>query len=136
MTEADGLTPRQLRAIVGILEHDSREASAKAAGVSVRSLQRWLALPAFAAELGRQRSRMLDATATELIRGSAGAARALIAIAKGETKATAPRVAAARAVVDLAARFDERGGLLERLEKLEAAASEAAARPTGGRPWQ
>jgi phage terminase small subunit len=119
MTLAPELTPRQTRAIAALLTCDTREASAKAAGVSVRTLQRWINLPGFAAELGRQRSKLLDATATELIRGSASCARALVDIANGRTRASAPRVAAARAVVDLAHRFDERAEYLERFEALE-----------------
>jgi hypothetical protein len=120
MTSEDVLTPRQQRAIVAVLECDSRELSAKAAGIAVRTLQRWMALPAFAAELGRQRAKLLDATATELIRGSVRSARSLVAMATGDQRATAPRVAAARAVVDLARLLEERTEFIARLEQVEA----------------
>ena len=89
-----------------------------------------------AGELARQRSKALAATATELARGSAGAARALVAIAKGEAKGSTARVAAAKAVLDAALRLEEHGELVRRMEAIEAQLGGEKSPAGGGSSWR
>lgn len=135
MTGAD-LTPRQLRAIEALLVSDNRGVAAKGAEVSERTIYRWMLLPAFAEEVRRQRSQVLDATATALSAGSAVCARVLIKIAGGEIRANPTRVAAAKAVLDLANRYEESATLAARLEALENAVTrvEQQREPIGNFP--
>ena len=123
MMAAAALKPAQIRAIEALLTHDRRDEAATAARVSERSLRRWLAEPTFRDALAAHRTRLLgDATST-LARGAARAAAALVEMAEGKS-ATAARVAAARAVIDLALKAAEVDDLARRLEALEAKAAE------------
>lgn len=131
MIAATELTSTQVKVIEALLTGGTREETAKAAGCSERTVYRIQALPHVVTEIRRQRSKMLDATATVLAAGSATCVRILYEIARGEFDAsTATRVAAAntrsaaaRAILDLAARWEEQGALLARLEELERAAA-------------
>jgi len=126
------LTPKQFKAIDAILSAGTREEAATRAGVSERTLRRWLNTDTFRSELRRQRTRMLDATASILTVGSAACARALVAIATaGGGPRDNVRVSAARAVLDLAAKAEELSTLSARLDALEAAVA-ATARTRGG----
>jgi len=134
MTSPDELTARMSAAIDAVLETGSQTEAAAVAGVSTRSLRRWMGTPAFRAELARRRARQLDAAAGELSRGAAAAARALIAVADGTSKGSTARVAAAKAVIDLASRFADRTELDQRIAALEAALAAGASAPKG--TWQ
>jgi hypothetical protein len=132
MTPETPLTPRQSRAIAAILEAPTRTEAALLAGVAERTLRKWSRLPAFAAELARERSKILDAVATEIIVGALGCARALIATATGAGRRADPaRVSAASRVIDLALALDERSSIVQRLETLERLAAERATSPAG-----
>ena len=128
------LTDGQRRAAAAIFESEDRESAARAAGVSPRTLFRWLQLPGFQGEVARQRTRALAAAADILARGSAAAARSLVAMAVGETKPSTGRAVACRAVLDLARRGAETDDLALRIGELEAAAA-AAARPNFARSF-
>jgi len=135
MTEPQ-LTQRQFRAIEAILSTDNRSDAASQVGCSERTIRRWLSLPPFAKELRAQRSKLLDETTSVLISGSAGAARVLIAIADGAIKAEPSRVAAARAILDLATRLEESGELADRLLELEGWIRDLKNPPPAPAPWQ
>ena len=47
----DGLTDRQRRAVLAVLEAPNMEAAARAAGVVKSTLYEWIRLPAFRAQL-------------------------------------------------------------------------------------
>lgn len=129
------LSPVQTRAIDAILAAPTQEAAAASIRVNVRTIRRWFALPAFASELRRRRSRVLDGTASILATGSAAAARSLISIATGTIKAPPARVAACRAVLEHATSFELTATTDERLAALERLAQEIrAAREVP--PWQ
>ena len=98
---------------------DAELIAARVARVAERTLRRWQNVPAFQSELARQRARLLDGACTALVRGAHAAAAALVAMAGGESPATAARIAAARAVIDLALRGQELGDVVRRLEALE-----------------
>ncbi len=128
------LTPRQIRAVSAILEADTRADAARQAGVSERTLRRWANLDPFRAEVRRQRSRVLDSTASILAGGSARCAAVLIQVATtGGGPLDAVRVSAARAVLDAATKAEELSTVTARLDELEA--SFAAQPKTGGTRW-
>ncbi len=128
MTADSPLTPGQTRAIGAILVTPTYGEAATAARVGERSLRRWLTLPAFRSALARARTRLLDEAVTTLVKGATRAAASLVSMAVTETRATPVRVAAARAVLDLALRATELGDIVARIEVLEA---ETAGRPGG-----
>lgn len=129
------LSPVQIRAIDAILAADTREQAAAAIQVNERTIRRWFALPAFASELRRRRSRVLDGTASILATGSAAAARSLISIATGAIKAPPARVAACKAVLEHATSFELNATTDERLAALEKLAEEIR-RAREVPPWQ
>jgi hypothetical protein len=123
MTVDGPLTPAMARAVAAVLTTETHAEAATVANVSERSLRRWLNLPSFRTELARQRTRVLDGAITVLVRGSTRAAEALVEMAVTDTKATPTKVAAARAVLDLALRATELGDVIARIETLEAEAA-------------
>jgi hypothetical protein len=136
MTGAQELTARQVAAIGAILANSTQEEAAAAVGITPRTLRRWSANERFAAELRRQRTRVLDQVATVLAGGAAAAARSLIQIATGEARASAARVSAAKAVIDAAQRLEEAGTIAGRLDELEQQLAAPGTRGGRGQPWQ
>ena len=123
MRASEELTPKMQAVIRALLAGESRDEAARIAGTSLRSVYRWARLPHFVSELRRARTVMLDATATALASGSASCAKVLVDIAQRGGPLDATRVSAARAVIDLAVRFEEQGEMARRIEELEHALS-------------
>jgi hypothetical protein len=131
MTPDEPLNTRQARAIEALLTSDSREAAATASGVSVRTLQRWALLPAFASAMRRARARMVDNAASVLAGGAVAAARSLVQMAttQGRRRVDPARVAAAKAVLDQAGAFVVNQDFTARLDALERIAAARSASP-------
>ena len=119
--DAELLTARQHAAVVAILSNATLEQAAHAAKVTSRTLRRWSAMPAFKAELVRQRSALIGDALTALARGAGDAAAALHEIATNPRAAAAARVAAARYVLELNAKFEDLGEIERRLKAVEQA---------------
>jgi hypothetical protein len=115
----DEISPRQLAAIGALLSCDSQIEAAEKVKVNPRTLRRWMGEDPFRRELGRQRSRLITDALNVLAAASNDAAAVLRSVANNGRSAPAPRVAAARAILDFAAGLDERSSLLERVEELE-----------------
>jgi hypothetical protein len=131
------LSPPQVRAIEALLAHETQGEAAKAARVGQRSIRRWLTQEPFRAALARQRSRLLEDAGGVLARGASKAAASLVEMATGKGKASSPRVAAARAVLDIALRAAELDDVLKRIAELETLAQEAAKqRDPGAGGWK
>lgn len=124
MTADQPLSPPQARAIEALLAHETQAEAAKAARVGQRSIRRWLTQEGFRAALARQRSRLLEDAGAVLARGASRAAASLVKMACGDMKAASPRVAAARAVLDIALRAAELDDVMKRLAELEALAEQ------------
>jgi hypothetical protein len=135
MTGVETLTPRQVAAVEAVLESDTREQAAMRVGISERTLRRWSAMPPFAAELRRQRTRVLDGVASAAVSGSATCMRVLVAIGAGKIKADPTRVQACRCVVDFALRLEEQSTLAARISDLEAQVS-ALPNAKGSTSWR
>jgi len=67
------LTPKQKKGLAAMLTQPTLTAAAQAAGTSEKTLYRWLALPAFAAELKARQAGIIDAAAGRLVQGLAQA---------------------------------------------------------------
>jgi hypothetical protein len=63
------LTPKQRRGVAAMLTQPTIAAAAQAAGVTERTLYRWLVLPAFTAELKAKQAGIIDAAAGRLVQG-------------------------------------------------------------------
>ncbi len=81
---SEELTIKQRRAIKALMVSSSLSEAARAAGVSPRSLTRWLDDPTFRAELTRQEQAAIDAASRRLAGLAAEAVREVEAILKSE----------------------------------------------------
>jgi hypothetical protein len=63
------LTPKQKKGLAALLASPTLAAAAEQAGVNVKTLTRWLALPAFVSELHKAQASVIDAAAGRLVQG-------------------------------------------------------------------
>jgi hypothetical protein len=117
---------KQEQAIAALLTRATVEEAAEAAGVSRRTLQAWLKLPAFAAEYGVARRAVVEEAVKNLQRAAGEAVVTLVANLDAPRSADAIR--AARAILDLAIGALERDDLQQQLDDLKARLDEAEAR--------
>lgn len=132
----EALTNRQRLAIVALLNHRTHEEAAAAVKVHVRTLYRWLGQDAFQRELVKARSRLIAGVLTDLAKASVAAAKVLHDIAANKRAPEAPRVSAAKAILDLTAKFEEAGVIEQRVAALEAVLAAQSTPNGGGRRWQ
>jgi hypothetical protein len=121
-----GLTARQERAIVALLEHPSVADATAAAGVSQPTLWRWMQQAGFREAYRSAQRRAVEAAIANLQQASAEAVGALRRnLTCGRP---AVEVRAAEVILDLAFRGHELLDLATRIEQLEAAVEERQAR--------
>ena|ERR1700692_2739912 len=106
-------------AIAALLECPSLREAAENCGISERTLRRWLGNAEFEKEYRAARTRLLESALNLLTRKSLAAAETLVGMADGSISPSAPRLSAARAVVELAQKGAELQDLEERLAELE-----------------
>jgi hypothetical protein len=97
-----GLSYRQIRAIETLLAEPTIAAAAASAGVSERTLFRWLNSSDFAAAYKKARERLLEDAVATLQRASADAAQCLHTIVKDEKVSVYARLTAAKSILELA----------------------------------
>ena len=123
---------RRLVALTELVAGGTRASAATKAGVSTRTLDRWMADPAFRIELDAARRAAFN-EGLEVLRGAvAKAVETLTALLS--SKREAERRHAASDLLSFAFRAHEAGELEARLAALEKTAEELAHRP-GGRPF-
>ena len=114
------LTTKQAAAIAALLEGNNQAGAATAAGVTKRTLQRWLTDPTFTTALREGRDGALRAASARL---AALAEHAVTSIAVTMQQPTTPgagvRLRAADALLGHALRIREHADILERLAQLE-----------------
>lgn len=113
------LTVNQVKAIVCLLEHDSVIDAAECAGVSRRTLDRWLDDPAFNAELQQAESTMIDTTARIMASGAAKAVGHLNKIIDDQSEKTSDRIRAAAVILNNLLRIQELRQIDQRLADIE-----------------
>jgi phage terminase small subunit len=119
MAQNGTLTRRQTRFVAALLTAGTVEDAAKAAGIAPRTAWRYLATPAVKAELAKRQDGLLGHAARRLASETDLALDTLHGVMVDELKA-APRVSAARAVVDGALKLAELVALAERVTAVEA----------------
>ena len=107
------------KVIAAMLEHSSLGDAASAAGVSERSLRRWMQDPIFETELRTARRRLLDGAINRLRASADGAVKVLDKLAHDEKAAGSVRVAAAYRLLTTALQAAELQDIGERLDELE-----------------
>jgi len=122
------LTPRQAAGVSAILSTGSMEAAARQAGTSSKTLRRWLTLPAFQAALTEGRRTAFSAALSDLRLAAVEAVAALRRILADPETAPGVVVQAAGAVLGHAFKGVELQDVLERIQKLEDASTNAATR--------
>jgi len=107
------------KVIAAILEHGSLGDAARSAGISERSLRRWMHDPTFETELRAARRRLLDGAINRLRRTADGAVSVLDTLARDEKTPASVRVAAAFRLITAALQAAELQDLGERMDELE-----------------
>jgi hypothetical protein len=129
----DGLTDRQRRAVLAVLEAPNMEAAARAAGVVKSTLYEWIRLPAFRAQLEAGRVELYRAGIDRLKGAADKAAAVLIALLESRNentrRLTAVGILAAGMKIAEAQDIEAR---IERLEQYSAALAEGGGTPGAG----
>ncbi len=118
-TQSANLTPLQQRAVAALLgARDVREA-AKTAGVSERTLWRWLKEPVFAAALKQATQTCIEQATRRLVGGTQEALDTLWQVMKDDKAPSSARLRAATAWLDYHHTFRELDDIEARLAALE-----------------
>lgn len=119
MAKNGALTPAQNRVITALLIERTTRDAARAANVAERTLWRWLADPAFRAELIRQEGAVIDEATRSLLTMQGAALGVFDNILKSPTANDANKLRAAEGVLDYLLKLRELNSLEERIRKLE-----------------
>lgn len=115
----DNLTPKQQAGLTALLTHSTLEAAARSAGVTAKTLVRWLQDPDFSKAYRRARRDLVE-TAISTIQASVS--KAVDALVRNLTCGRpSVEVAAAGRLLDAAIKGVELVDLAERLDAVEAA---------------
>lgn len=114
------LSPQQGTALAVLAGGGTARAAASEAGVSLRTVRRWLASPAYRAHLTAQTAATVSEARERLAQTATEAVRVLADVMSDPTQPAAARVSAARHVLTAALDRD----LDERLARLEEAMSQ------------
>lgn len=123
--EATNLTTRQEQAIAAMLTEQTMAKAAEAAGVNVRTLNRWLRIPAFSAAYRTARRETFGQAIALTQRYSALAVNTLAKVMMDAASPTSAKVAAAVAVLRFAREGIELEDLAARVDALERQGEEA-----------
>ncbi len=118
-TEKKGLKPCQYRAITALVATSDAAAAAKAAGVSLRTVRRWMTTAAFNEEVANAESELVRGAARRLGHLADKALGVLESVMNDKDAADSPRIRAATAVLDTCLRWRAQVSLEERLSALE-----------------
>ncbi len=121
-TETPTLSDGEERALAALLSEPTVDAAAKKAGLSARTMRRYMNRPDFAAALREARRETMRGISKRLQKAAVQAVKTLRAAMK-DASAPGPRVTAARCVLDLVYRATELEELDERIATLESRVS-------------
>lgn len=113
------LAAHKARVLAALLGAPTITAAAKAAGVGERTLRRWLAEPAFRDAYAAARREAMQQASARLQDSAFAAVETLRQLAADENVPASARVAAARAILEQAARAAETEDLGARVARLE-----------------
>ncbi len=119
-TTIETLSEQQQQALIALLANGSTDKAARAAGVTTRTVYRWLADPTFEEVYRAARREAVQAALGALQQASASAVATVVAIMRNPKASPAVRLSAARSVLELALQSVELDDVLTRLSALEA----------------
>jgi transposase-like protein len=114
--------PKQEAAVLALLSSKNVEDAARVAGITPRTLYRWMKLPEFDAAYRAARRNAYGQSISRLQQGSTAAATTLLKVMVDPATPPSTRVRAAEAVLSHAAKAIEIEDIDARLRELEAAA--------------
>ena len=113
----------QARAITALIEGNSKQEAAAAAGVTSRTFSRWMAEPEFLAELDQQKSQIISYATMRTVAMMDHAIEAIHDILSGntedKTEVSHMKLRAAKIALDSALKLIETNDILKRIEALE-----------------
>lgn len=113
------ITPPQTRAIAALMTSRTQGEAAKAAGVKLRSIQRWSREPEFLSALRSAESEAISQAVRRLSSLATEAAEALAAVMRDPETPASVRVGAARGILTALLPLREQVTLEERIAALE-----------------
>jgi hypothetical protein len=119
ISEETGLTSAQERALLSLLSTPTHEMAAKQAGITSRTLRKYLRTPAFHAEYLARRREMMSSAIALAQQFAADMAAVQITLAKDAGTPPSVRVAAASAVLNLGQTGLQTEDLEARINRLE-----------------
>lgn len=120
----DNVNPRQQKALLALLNEPSIRQAAHASGIPEKTLYNWLKDATFKAAYAAMRRDLLDQALSRLQQYSGAAVTVLAQTMSNPKTPPATRVAAAKAILDMARDWLTTEDMLKRLEALEAAHAE------------
>jgi hypothetical protein len=114
------LSPKETRFVDALAAGETSCQAAKQAGITDRTGRRWRQRPEIQSAVRSRLNDSLGAARAILACGAARAATGLVSMSDGSEEASAPRVSAARAVVEGATRLVEIEEIESRLAEVEA----------------
>ena len=115
------MTRNQERALAALIGSPTQEAAAAKAGITSRTLRRYLQDPEFSAEYERLTGQLVVGAALQAQKSLAPALNALLEIATDADAGMGPRVQAARGLLEYGIRLSELADVYSRIEALEEA---------------
>ena len=118
------MTPKMQKALLALLASPTKEAAAKAAGITSKTLRKFLDDPEFQTEYRTAYSRLVDDAVRQAQKALSPALTTLEEIMKDDEQNGQIRVSAARSLLEFSLKATEQLDILSRLEALEAAQDE------------
>lgn len=115
------MTPKMQKALLALLENPTKEAAAKAAGITSKTLRKFLDNPEFQAEYRAAFSSMVSDAVRQAQRALSPALTTLEEIMADDEQNGQIRVSAARSLLEFSLKATEQLDILDRLEALEEA---------------
>ena len=130
VSQKPGLTARQVRAIAALVEEPTVTAAAGKAGVTAKTMFRWLNDPAFSDAYRAARGRLMEDVLTSLQAASVEAVKVLVNVMTDTNVAASVRASASRAVLELELKARQTLEYEERFAALEAGLTAITPSPT------
>ena len=111
------MTPRQRKALQGLLLCPTKKEAAAFAGIAESTLRTYLADREFQTELRKEFAAMVDDAAADLKRTLSPAVKALREIVTDEEQSATARISAARSLLEFGLRYSEFSDILRLLNE-------------------
>lgn len=118
------MTPKMQKALLALLSEPTKEKAAAAAGITSKTLRKFLDDPEFQVEYRAAYSRLVDDAVRQAQKSLSPALTTLEEIMKDDAQNGQIRVSAARSLLEFSLKATEQLDILNRLEALEAVHSE------------